>query len=354
MLKRSHFPRILLVIGLGLCGGIASAQMDSATTDEPAYMARLAHQSMLLDGFAKPSGGLVAVGERGHILLSDDGGRSWKQSPVPTRTTLTSVYFHDDQHGWAVGHDGVILRTMDGGSAWEKVNFDPDDQRPLFGVYFTDADNGIAVGAYGLYMTSADAGASWEVADLQRVPLPAPAADDTDQAGEAEQDLEDDFGDEDEFFDYHLNHIAADDSGRLLIAAESGHLFRSDDAGATWFSLETPYEGSYYATVPLGGDALLLLGMRGNLFASADAGLSFTRVETGTKELLGGGLRLADGRVVLVGMAGVVLVSDNGGRSMLLAAQADRKGLATVIDAGGGAVVLLGEAGAQRREASQF
>jgi len=46
---------------------------------------------------------LVAVGDRGHILYSDDQGNTWAQAKVPTRQLLTAVFFVDDQHGWAVG-----------------------------------------------------------------------------------------------------------------------------------------------------------------------------------------------------------------------------------------------------------
>jgi len=66
-------------------------------------MAKLAGQSMLLDGTS--SGVLITVvGERGHVLISSDGKR-WQQIIVPTRTTLTGVYFRDKQNGWVVGHE---------------------------------------------------------------------------------------------------------------------------------------------------------------------------------------------------------------------------------------------------------
>lgn len=342
--KRAFWVGMLALLSTG-----APAQDDESYGDEPAYMARLAASSMLLDGAVKPSGGMVAVGERGHILLSDDGGKSWKQSPVPTRSLLTAVYFFDDDNGWAVGHDAVILRTTDGGATWAKVNFDPEDQRPLFGVLFTDADNGIAVGAYGLYMTSSDGGESWEVEDLSPVRYreqPDDAAGD-EAVAEAEDDAEDE--DEFEFFDYHLNHITADAAGRLYIAAERGHFFRSDDGGENWIAMNTPYEGSYYATVPLEGDSLLLCAMRGHLLRSDDAGVTLEDLDTGTQSLLSGGAVTGDGTVLVVGMGGVVLISDDGGNSFALAAQPDRKGLATVLAAGQGDVVLLGEAGVQRR-----
>ena len=58
-------------------------------------------------------GRLVAVGDRGHVLVSADQGATWEQILVPTRAMLTAVAFADAKNGTAVGHDGVILATND-------------------------------------------------------------------------------------------------------------------------------------------------------------------------------------------------------------------------------------------------
>ena len=85
--------------------------------DTPAQMSPLASRS-LLQAVTKAGNRLVVVGQRGHIIVSTDGGASWKQSPVPVSSDLTSVYFVDDRQGWVVGHDGVILHSEDGGDTW--------------------------------------------------------------------------------------------------------------------------------------------------------------------------------------------------------------------------------------------
>ena len=90
---------------------------------ERSMPSRLASRSLLLDA-ADRSGLAVAVGERGHILLSPDGGSTWTQSEAPTQALLTGVWLHDARLGWAVGHDEVILRTVDGGTSWERVRFE--------------------------------------------------------------------------------------------------------------------------------------------------------------------------------------------------------------------------------------
>ena len=87
------------------------------TLSRPATSSELASRSML-SAVARAGDRLVAVGERGHIILSDDQGSHWRQAPVPVSVTLTSVCFADDQRGWAVGHRGVVLHTADAGETW--------------------------------------------------------------------------------------------------------------------------------------------------------------------------------------------------------------------------------------------
>src|SRR3712207_7302377 len=44
-----------------------------------------------------------AVGERGTILRTEDGGQTWRAVPPRVRTTLLSVKFVNKEEGWAVG-----------------------------------------------------------------------------------------------------------------------------------------------------------------------------------------------------------------------------------------------------------
>ena len=299
---------LILVVGAGVW---ATAQDELAP--EPSIMARLASSSLILDAIAV-DGALVAVGERGHILISTDGGETWQQQQVPTRATLTGVYFHDRNLGWAVGHDSAILRTSDGGTTWALVNWAPEDEAPLFDVWFSDADNGFAIGAYGTFMVSSDGGETW---DWQ------PIGED----------------------DWHLQKIAPSDDGRLFMAAEAGMAYRSDDDGAAWEELLPPYEGSFFGVLPLEGDTLLLFGLRGHLFRSEDAGENWEEIETGTVAMLTDGIRLADGTIVIVGLGGTVLVSSDGGRSFELHQQANRRGISAVVQASENTILIVGEFG---------
>jgi photosystem II stability/assembly factor-like uncharacterized protein len=300
----------------------------------------LAEKSLLLDGQVVGDR-IIVVGERGHILISEDKGVSWQQQDVPTRATLTSVFFIDSANGWAAGHDSIILQSQDGGYHWQEVYADPEDERPILDLWFRDRNHGYAVGAYGLFLVTEDGGKSWQPFDFDPATLMA-------NGGGADDGMDDGFEEESWGIDFHLNQMVATPSGRVLITAEAGNLYRSDDACRSWLSLPSPYEGSFYGSLPLSQTGFLAFGLRGHLFRSEDAGNSWLPVASGTQATLNDGIRLNDGRIVLAGLAGTLLLSSDDGRSFTLHAQEDRAGISKVLQAEEKSLLLIGEQGVRR------
>ncbi len=123
-----------------------------------------------------------AVGDRGAIWQTQDGGRTWRQQISPVACRLDEICFVNEQQGWAVGgwtHPytqrtiGVVLRTENGGRQWTAV---PGLTVPaLRAVHFVDARRGWAAGdgsalyPTGIYWTE-NAGREW-------TPLPKCPAD---------------------------------------------------------------------------------------------------------------------------------------------------------------------------------
>jgi len=323
LLHRSAIPALAaLVLALSpVLVPPASAQdagepvTSDATGLQPSRLAPLAVESLILDA-ERLNGRMVAVGTRGHILLSDDGGSSWRQVPVPVESGLTAVDFIDEKRGWAVGHDSVVLTTEDAGETWTLQFAQPAWEMPLMDVLFTDARHGTAVGAYGLYLETADGGRTW----TRRIIDP------------------------DEF---HLNTIVSAGGDRRLMAGEFGGVYLSNDGGASWEKLDSPYEGSFFDALALGPDTFLVYGLQGNIFRTQDAGLNWTQVGMPEKVSAGlmGGTVLADGTIVLVGLQGVVMVSTDQGRSFTLRQREDRVALAEAAQAPDGDLILFGERG---------
>ncbi len=275
-------------------------------------IAPLSSHSLLLDA-QRVGDNLIAVGERGHILLSEDNGNSWSQAQVPTRATLTAVYFIDQQNGWVVGHDQVILRTKDGGKSWELVYENPEVESPLLDILFLDNAHGYAIGAYGQFLESFDGGSHWEGRWIS----------------------EDDF---------HLNQIITM-GDQLFIAAEAGFAYRSDDGGQNWILLDPDYQGSFFGIFPATENRLLLFGLRGHMFRSENSGESWIQIETGTEASLTSGLRLEDGTLVITGLAGTLLTSQDNGNGFVLQQDPGRKGFSKLLQAADGSIIAVGSFG---------
>lgn len=330
---------LLLLTLAALPPALAQDAESQDPAARPSIIAPLASKSLLID-LARAGSRVFAVGERGHLLYSTDEGRNWTQVQVPGSANLNAVYFTDSTHGWAVGHTEMILRTADGGATWQLAHLSTENTQPLLDVWFADELRGLAVGAYGVIYATSDGGSVWTQVPFDPAPLPGAARvevhpDDM----EAEVDLG---------FEFHLNAIARGPGRRLYLGAEAGRLFRSDDDGASWRELPSPYDGSFYGILPLDGDALLAFGLRGNLYRSDDGGRSWTAIETGTTALLNAGSRIDADTVVIVGMAGVMLVSRDGGRTFTLTQQDDRRAISSVLPSGDGALIVAGEGGVRR------
>jgi photosystem II stability/assembly factor-like uncharacterized protein len=121
-----------------------------------------------------------AVGGRGALLVTVDGGNLWRVRPRPVEDALLDVYFSDERNGWLVCERSIydlktkeeprtyLLRTADGGETWKQVNvIGKDVDARLVRALFTNEGRGWVFGEEGSLYTTRDGGTSWE---RQRVP----------------------------------------------------------------------------------------------------------------------------------------------------------------------------------------
>jgi len=287
----------------------------AAATATLTFAAPVVPRMLLLDG-AIAGSNLVVVGERGTILRSTDQGHAWQGASSPTAATLTGVSFAGGStHGWAVGHDALILTTADGGLTWQKQWQGANLQDSFLDVLAVDAQHVFAIGAYGLFVSTADGGRTW----TQRKII-------------------------DE--DYHLNRISRGPGGTLYIAGEHGTLLRSDDAGATWRHIDSPYDGSFYGILPLDARTIVAYGLRGRIFRSEDEGGTWTAVPNDQRVLIATALQLSDGRIVFAGQSRGWFVSRDGGKSVTPWPAPSTAAVAELLELPDRSLLALGEAGA--------
>ena len=313
-----------LVTAMALCAATAAFAQTPAEGTVATWSAKSAHawpaptQMMLVDA-TRAGKRVVAVGEQGLVLLSDDEGKTYRQArKVPVATTLSAVTFTDDKHGWAVGQWGVILGTSDGGETWDKQRMDIAVDRPLFSVRFTSDHDGIAVGLWSLMLQTHDGGKTWTKTTLPKPP----------DGGKA---------------DRNLYHVFADDKGALYISAEQGTVLKSTDGGANWSYLATGGKGSLWSGVALADGRIVVGGLLGSLFQSSDGGASWQPLKAETKSSITSLVATGKG-LVAVGLDGLVLTQREDGAPLQVVQREDRAALtAAVIDAGGKPILFSKE-----------
>ncbi|MDM0110127.1 YCF48-related protein [Variovorax sp. J22R24] len=342
--------RSMLLAALGSLAASGTATAASEVLDRPAGMSPLAAQR-LITGIARAGERLVAVGQRGHIVHSEDGGRVWVQALVPVSSDLTAVSFVDAKVGYATGHDGVVLGTRDGGHGWTRLiegrqvnrlvlehmqrraaasdaseqdkkllaeaqrNAEAGPDKPFLDLCFTSANEGFVVGAYGLILRTADGGKTWE-----------PWFDRADNPGLL-----------------NLYAIRAH-RGSIYIAGEGGLLLKLDRDAQRLRELTSPYKGSYFGLAATKA-GVLAFGMRGNAFISTDEGATWNAVHTGLDASIVGGAVATNGTVALVDQSGGIALSIDGGLSFARSSLRSQVPLAAVAFASTSSLVLGGPRG---------
>lgn len=349
-----------LTLALAACATVAAAAPAAAdkgwrdVLDTPAFRSPLAART-LLSGLARAGARVVAVGQRGHVVYSDDAGRTWTQAAVPVSSDLVAVTFPTPSQGWAVGHDGVVLHSSDAGATWirqldgrsaaqamlayysaeaakgalgalgspeqatklvdEAKRFaEQGAENPFLDVWFENERSGFVVGAFNLIFHTNDGGKTWEPW-FHRSENPKAL---------------------------HLYTIRPG-GGNLYITGEQGLLLKLDPHNGRFRALEVPYKGTLFGVTGSAKSAVVF-GLRGNAFRSADGGHTWQKIETGLQVGLTGGAA-EDGRIVLVSQAGHVLVSTDDGASFTPLKIERPLPAAAVTVAGKDAVVIAGPRG---------
>jgi photosystem II stability/assembly factor-like uncharacterized protein len=101
---------------------------------------------------------LVAVGDSGIILKTEDGGTHWSKLNSNTSKALRSVHFVDENTGWAVGDSGTILHTNNGGNSWSTQS---DTIINLRSVHFINYNTGYIAGDLGRGYKTNNGGSDW-------------------------------------------------------------------------------------------------------------------------------------------------------------------------------------------------
>lgn len=362
--------RLTLILLLAVPWGFAQAQEAVDFSMLPAVEMRNPTGETLLD-ITRAGDRLVAVGESGLIVLSDDDGASWTQAEVPVSVTLTSIYFRTPKIGWAGGHQGVILQTINGGDSWsmqihgseiqqqvlsgaqktiDEINasldsitdeYEKDDaiymaeelgfliedttealpqgpSEPVLDLWVDSNGKGFAVGAYGMLLQTSNDGKDWTLhpsyfRDLDRL---------------------------------HYYSILSIDNETLMLSGEQGMLRHSFDGGKTWERSDSPYDGSLFGSLNVNGK-VMVYGLQGRIFISEDKGLNWTPFSNPSSAAILGGYVGKDGKVNLFCNNGDHLVVDIAWSRLKSTTLPSQAPLSAAVEKSNGSLIIVGQTGIQ-------
>jgi photosystem II stability/assembly factor-like uncharacterized protein len=277
---------------------------------------------VLLVAVARVVNRIVAVGEHGVIIYSDDDGISWLQAQVPVDVTLTCIAFATPLLGWAAGHYGVILGTVDGGKTWQEqlngieanqltlvaaqqaetqgstapgaplavtranhfVADGPD--KPFLSLLVISSLKVIVFGAYRMTMITIDGGRSWNDWSLH---------------------IYDQFS--------HNIYGAAVIGQNYYLTEESGLVFRSKDGGNSFLPTTPTPAVTLFGVIGKNENSIIVYGVAGNCFRSTDGCNSWVAINLGTQSNLTAGRVLSSGAILLASEDGGLFASKDEGET---------------------------------------
>ncbi|MEO6358661.1 MAG: YCF48-related protein [Ferruginibacter sp.] len=274
---------ILLIFASILLVGKIQGQCDAPFFR---YTATLINGISLID-----TGKIVAVGDNGYIIKSNNGGQSWKNITTFSSSFLKAVQFPTDTIGYVVGSSKTILKTEDQGESWFPLYVDinePPFSAPDFNdLYFFNKNRGYVAGDFGNLAFTNDGGRSWKdtVLGFQK-----------------------------------LNGITFINDSTGFVCGMGSGLYKTINSGQTWLSVAPSFLGvteTFTKVRFVNSSTGFAVGDNGLCLKTTDAGIHWTKINTpssaGFLDICF--LNETKGFIAVAGSSGLVLQTNDGGIS---------------------------------------
>jgi photosystem II stability/assembly factor-like uncharacterized protein len=166
---------------------------------------------------------------------------------------LHSVFFFDHNRGWAVGSKGTVLQTIDGGNTWKPRAASTTDV--VRDIFFVDEKNGWLVCEVNIYqlktndepraylMKTTDGGENWKRIEIKGFDV-----------------------------DAILVRAVFSRNGRGWTFGEAGSIYKTHDAGETWVKLQSPTRRLLLGGIFVDDDRGWLVGAGATIIQTSDGG----------------------------------------------------------------------------------
>ncbi|HET7287801.1 MAG TPA: YCF48-related protein, partial [Pyrinomonadaceae bacterium] len=178
---------------------------------------------------------------------------TWARQPAGTMAWLHSVFFINQNKGWAAGSKGTVLHTLDGGNTWKSHGAPTGDV--VRDIYFIDENNGWLVCEVNVYqlktkdepraylMKTTDGGEHWKRIEIKGFDV-----------------------------DAILVRAVFGRNGRGWTFGEAGSIYATHDSGDTWTKLRSPTRHLLLGGMFVDDDRGWLVGAGATIIQTSDGG----------------------------------------------------------------------------------
>ncbi len=273
----------MAVLAVALGAGMTWAEGDNAMISMQLVHEGSAHRPLFGISFATDGARGLAVGDRGTVVITRDGGSSWSAEDAATELALLDTALEGDRM-IAVGQMGLVL-VRNGNNEWERRAADVEER--LLSVDLHADGLAVAVGGFGAVQISTDGGSTWSTPDTAFSSFV------------------------EEGYDPHLYAVEITDAGRIIVVGEFGLVVISDDRGDSWRLVRRGDESLSALHVRADGVGFAV-GQNGIVLKTVDAGEHWERVDPGLGGNLLGVSSTPEGLVIIPGMRNMLLSRDDG------------------------------------------
>ena len=225
---------------------------------------------------------------------------TWSRQRSGSLAWLHAVFFLDQNRGWAIGSKGTLLATSDGGNTWQQKSSSSMDV--LRDIFFIDEQNGWVVCEVNVYelktkdqpraylMHTTDGGEHWHRVDIKGVDV-----------------------------DARLVRVVFSRGGRGWAFGEGGAIFTTHDGGTNWTRLQSPTRHLLLGGIFIDEDRGWIVGAGATIIQTSDGGDTWYQSrlpQTSETPIRFGAASFVDNRIGwAVGSAGAIYRTVNGGRT---------------------------------------
>jgi photosystem II stability/assembly factor-like uncharacterized protein len=189
----------------------------------------------------------------GYIARTSDGGVNWTSTSYTGTALLRSIFFYTADTGYTCGAGGLVLRTTDGGDSWSTLY--TNSSQYFRAVSFVSSQVGFLGGAAGTILRTTDGGINWTSTAL----------------GQTTSDII-----QLQMLDENTGFAVASSSGFV-----SGYIYRTTDGGDTWEAVYNDATKGFLALTVIDASTIYAGGYGQTVLRSTDGGDTWESLYTG-------------------------------------------------------------------------